>query len=265
MEDIKQLAESGDALAQYKMGLQSDSYEEAFEWFMKAAEKGLAEAQYALGDCYALGYGVEEDWETAYEWFLKSALQGYALGQFEVAECLASGTGVEEDEEKALEWYIKSAENGCAMAQVEIGIRHDKKGNFAEAAKWYEKAALQGDPEGQHNLGCMYLNGEGVPLDYDRAFKLFCLAAEQHVGGAICNVGYCYEMGYGVEKDVEKANELYLKVADCDPTAAFNIAESYELGRGVEKNLETALKWYRRAEELGDEEAKQKIIELTNN
>ena len=34
--------------------------------------------------------------------------------------------------------------------------------NYAEAVKWYRKAAEQGYAGAQFNLGCMYANGEGV-------------------------------------------------------------------------------------------------------
>jgi TPR repeat protein len=62
--------------------------------------------------------------------------------------------------------------------------------NYAEAAKWYRRAAEQGDAEGQRNLGVMYGNGKGVPQDYIEAYKWSNLAAAQGNTGANRNRNY---------------------------------------------------------------------------
>ena len=48
-----------------------------------------------------------------------------------------------------------------------------------EAAKWYRKAAEQGDASAQFNLGGMYATGEGVPEDYVMAYVWANLSAAQ--------------------------------------------------------------------------------------
>ena len=50
--------------------------------------------------------------------------------------------------------------------------------NDEEAAKWIRKAADQGDPHAQNNLGVMYATGRGLPKDYAEAEKWFRLAAD---------------------------------------------------------------------------------------
>jgi len=49
--------------------------------------------------------------------------------------------------------------------------------NYAEAVKWYRKAANQGGADAQFVLGDMYNFGVGVPQDYVQAHKWFNLAA----------------------------------------------------------------------------------------
>ena len=49
---------------------------EAVEWWQKAAEQGLAEAQFNLGNCYYWGEGVAKDNEKALKWYQKAAAQG---------------------------------------------------------------------------------------------------------------------------------------------------------------------------------------------
>jgi TPR repeat protein len=41
--------------------------------------------------------------------------------------------------------------------------------DYAEAAKWYRKAANQGDADAQTILGSMYGEGKGVPMWYSLA------------------------------------------------------------------------------------------------
>ena len=56
---------------------------------------------------------------------------------------------------------------------------HGVPQDYAEAVKWYRKAADQGDAFAQYNLGVMYDNGEGVPQDQAEAVKWYRKAAEQ--------------------------------------------------------------------------------------
>ena len=51
--------------------------EGALNWYRKAAEQGVPEAQIALGDFYATGRGVAVDRDEARRWFEKAAGQGH--------------------------------------------------------------------------------------------------------------------------------------------------------------------------------------------
>ena len=59
----------------------NEKNEEAFEYYLKAARQGDAEAQYNLGVCYRKGYGVEKDLTEAVKWLRKAADQGFAEAQ----------------------------------------------------------------------------------------------------------------------------------------------------------------------------------------
>jgi TPR repeat protein len=66
-----------------------------------------------------------------------------------------------------------------AGADFNKGMAAYAAGDFATAAKEFNKAAEQGDADAQLLLGIMYNNGEGVLQDYKEAVKWFRLAAEQ--------------------------------------------------------------------------------------
>ena len=59
----------------------SEKNEGSFEYYLKAAKQGDAEAQYNLGVCYRNGYGVEKNPAEAVKWLRKAADQGDAQAQ----------------------------------------------------------------------------------------------------------------------------------------------------------------------------------------
>ena len=75
------------------------------------------------------------------------------------------------------------AEQGDASAQTNLGVMyHQGHGvplDYAEAMKWFRLAAEQGDATAQHNLGLMYAKGQGVAQNYIQAYMWETLAAAQ--------------------------------------------------------------------------------------
>jgi hypothetical protein len=54
--------------------------------------------------------------------------------------------------------------------------------DYAEARRWYRKAAEQGHARAQFNVGVMHENGEGTPQDYVQAHMWLNLAASRATG-----------------------------------------------------------------------------------
>ena len=102
--------------------------------------------------------------------------------QFALGERYYHGNGVEQNYQKALEWYERAASQGFEEAISSIGYMYSQgKGvrqNNEKAVEWYSKAANKGYAKGQFNLAVMYLDGRGVPKDIEKAKKLFASAAE---------------------------------------------------------------------------------------
>jgi hypothetical protein len=92
-----------------------------------------------------------------------------------------NGHGVTQDYAEAMKWYRKAAEQGDSHAQCMLAYMHYEghgaPQDYTEAMKWYRKAAEQGDANAQYNLAYMYANGQGVPLDYEEAYFWVNLAA----------------------------------------------------------------------------------------
>ena len=92
------------------------------------------------------------------------------------------GVGVAEDNVAAIAWYRKAAEQGDPQAQNNLGAMYDAgEGtdiNDKEAVKWYTLAANQGNTIAQNNLGAMYYSGEGIRASRTEAYKWFLIAGE---------------------------------------------------------------------------------------
>ncbi len=58
------------------------------------------------------------------------------------------------------------------------------RGDYSTAFQEFEPFAKQGNPHAQYNLGLMYENGQGIPQNYAEALKWYTKAAEQGLAGA---------------------------------------------------------------------------------
>ena len=61
--------------------------------------------------------------------------------------------------------------------------------NEAKAVEFMEGAAEQGHAIAQHGLGFMYMEGECVEKDAQKAVKWFTKAGEQGLMGSLDNIG----------------------------------------------------------------------------
>jgi TPR repeat protein len=150
-----------------------------------------------------------------------------------------------------------------AQSDAVKGYAAYKAGDYAEAVKWYRKAAEQGNAIAQFSLGNKYLNGEGVSQDYAEAVKWYRKAAEQGYARAHLNLGWMYYDGRGVTQDYAEAAKWYRKAAEQGHAKAqFNLGFMYDEGTGVTQDYAEALKWYRKAAEQGNAIAQKKVDRL---
>ena len=70
---------------------------EAVKWFRKAADQGLASAEFMLGACFKEGKGVSKNAFQAWKWNLKAKDQGHAGAQYSLGVCYKLGEGVAQD------------------------------------------------------------------------------------------------------------------------------------------------------------------------
>ena len=95
-------------------GVRQD-YAQAVQWYRKAAEQGLANAQSNLGVMYKEGRGVRQDDAQAVQWYRKAAEQGDAQAQYNLGVMYDNGQGVRQNYKIAKEWFGKACDNGLQL------------------------------------------------------------------------------------------------------------------------------------------------------
>lgn len=193
-----------------EIGMKTD-YVQAAEWFLKAVENGLHQAENALGIMYYLGLGVGQSYEEAFKWFQKSAERKNVTAIANMGKCYLLGRGVEKDLKKAADCHSQAANLGYANSQ---GL-----------------------------LGEMYMKGEGVEKNYTKAVYWLKKGCENGERSAFAFLGDCYRKGLGIDADAKKAFELYQKGADMgDLQSKVSLAESLIEGWGTECDGEQAFR-----------------------
>lgn len=141
--------------------------------------------------------------------------------------------------------------NQAISQSFERGDDAANAGDFATALKEWKPLAENGDVKAQASLGFMYLEGKGVPKDYEKAEKWFKEAAEQGSIEAQFLLGQRYLQGDGFEKNIEQSL-VYLSLAaeqDFAP-AQFLLGSIYQSIHKPWDEIE-ATKWWIRSAEQG--------------
>ena len=125
-----------------------------------------------------------------------------------------------------------------------------------ETEKAICSSAQQGDVDAQYDLGIMYIVGEAVVQDYERAAHWLSKAGEQGHLGAQWALGLMYGYGEGVELNYDKAVYWYTKAAEQgDARAQNDLGLFYYDGLGVEQNFKQAAYWLSKSAEQGHSES----------
>ncbi|GBB87807.1 hypothetical protein RclHR1_01430016 [Rhizophagus clarus] len=185
------------------------------------------------------------------------------------------GVETSEDNKKAIDLFINASEQGHALAQFYVGLCYETGRGVGKDEKlaltYYEKIVDMGYTLGLLRFGYCYEYGIGtrvdnnkalelVDKDYEKAIELYHKAANSGDSDAQNNLANMYRNGEGVDKDYEKAIELYHKAANSgDSDAQFNLALMYKNGEGVDKDYEKAIELYHKAANSGYSDAQYNL------
>jgi uncharacterized protein len=257
---LRPIADRGDRDAQYQLGVEFSLHEpkdtqEAFKWFLKAAEQGHMEAHSGVIGMYRYGDGVNQDDAAADEWFGK-------LQEQERADYLSNGCNADAPGNEPFDCLRRMQRQRAAQGNPEDEFQLGKsyeigqpeynrleqkvemKKDPIEAVKWYRRAAKHGSNDAAAALGLMYESGKQITQDYKKAADLYLLAAKRGDEWSQHAVGILYQDGKGVRQNFSEAAYWYQKSAEQgNPYAALSLGRLHFFGTAVPQNDEKALYW----------------------
>lgn len=245
----------------------------AFQFALDAAERGLVEAQFNVGDCYACGNGVAADTGQATDWYQRAAAQGYAPALYALGQLQEHASADAQGLAEAGQWYRRAAKMGHPGAQLALD-RLDAAGHGRQGAKhrpgarerrtadtrWSQYAA-HGREDDFYHLGLLYETGHSLERNLKQARAWYKKAAE--LGDARAQ--------YALGRDAEQAQLpqavawLHKAALQGHARAQCALAERLFLGLGTEQDPMGALAWYARAAEQGDAQAQFALGDLFKN
>lgn len=160
-----------DGLAKMEAG----QVNEAVAIWAGLAEQGQLEALYALGLVFESGApGIVPDAMLAADYYRRAADGGLAEAQTNLGLLYAEGRGVAESQDKAVALWLEAAKKNNAIAQFNLGLAYFSgrgiEQDVPEALGLILVAALQGLPQAHYAIGQFYLRGLG--LEEDRSLAL---------------------------------------------------------------------------------------------
>ncbi len=187
------------------------------------------------------------------------------------------GKGVDVDIEKASKFYRQAAELGSFSGAYQMGLMHLTAPEYVskeESVHWLGVAATEGDEDALRLLAAMNsseidnLTKVRILLakeQYEEAIaRLNFLAKDNGLtelerAKALTQLGWIYEIGKGVEADLNQAANYFTLGAELgDPEAMYSIAVMHLTGKGKSLDSELGNKWMKKSADLGFAKAKDK-------
>jgi len=172
---------------------------------------------------------------------------------------------------------VDNAHLNTSQAKVPQYVTPEDSARFEALKRRVEQGggSVQANARDQYQLGSRYFYGGGVTQDYAEAEKWWRKAAEQGDSGAMYALGKMYDEGRVVAQDGVEAVKWYQKAAEQGHESAYiKLIEMYDEGRGIAQSSTEALEWERklakmkkerqekreRAQEARDEEARRREV-----
>ncbi|WP_354624386.1 tetratricopeptide repeat protein [Psychromonas sp. MME2] len=125
-------------------------------------------------------------------------------------------------------------------------------GNYRLAHDLWLHLAVNGDPAAQYAIGWLYESGQGVEKNLQQAIQWYTKAAEQNHVAAQYILATMYDNGQGVDVNPSEAVKWYLKAAQQgDAIAQYQMGDHFKKGNGVKQNDDESFLWFSKAAAQG--------------
>lgn len=208
---------NGFSFAAYELGKISEekgNYNDALQFYVKAAQNNIPRACFDCARFYEEGLGCSSDAKFALRYYEEAYRLGVKEASFPLAKFYFEGKTVTQDLETAKKLLSVAIATEFPKALTYAGriSEHGRYGCRLDetlAAQYYRRAAELGDADGKAFYGKTMILGIGEAADYEKAFQIISEAAEQGSYYGIFYRGYCKEKGFGTKINIQNALEDY--------------------------------------------------------
>ncbi len=195
----------------------TQNYQQAIEWYNRAASNNSDLAYLCLGFTYEAGLGVEKNAIKSFQYNMKAALMDDRMAQSNIGYDYFYGFGCEKNIKESIEWRLKAANGGNVLAQTALGdyyleIGEDGK-DLVLALRWYKRAIESGSFRAMHALGIHYLNHIfNEDNEEQKGFLLLKRAAIMGHCPSFYDLAQCYQKGIGTPQNNTEAQRWYQRI-----------------------------------------------------
>jgi len=134
---------------------------------------------------------------------------------------------------------------------MRYGVGKGVEKNYDKAVALLRFAADRNDRDAEYYLGTAYSTGSGVPKDESVAVVWYERSAAQHLPIADYWMGFMIAYGKGGISPTWAGAIPYLwdGAVQGDSQCAFLLGYAYDKGTGIDRNVKAAAYWYRRADD----------------
>jgi TPR repeat protein len=170
-------------------GVEKD-YTLSMECYQKSAIIGNIDALYQLGFMYENGQGVAPDNETAISYYNRASELGNSESQFRLGTLYEEGLLLQQDILESLRYYARAASQGNEKSYGHLLLLdiHGSTDNYFLERRFYLFCKLCDETIEDtrektflgfvhYELGLMYFDGLGTPINYKKAWRCFKRAA----------------------------------------------------------------------------------------
>ncbi len=240
-------------------------YAEAVPVLEKAGETGDAESYYLLSKLYNEGNGVKKSPAQAFFFAKLSADLGYDDARIFVGECLRDGRGTGINYPAAIDYFSPAVAAGRTDAMVDLGMMYIEglgcDPDFMKGMELVQRAASKNDLDALNLVGLIYAEGKYTAANPELAYESFKKAADLGDSKAMMTVANMLMEGIGVPKDVNMAVQYYKWAASKNEVRAYvALGELTYTDKYGRQDLARSATYFRKAADLGDEEAKEILM-----
>ena len=248
--------------------LMPDDYQRAEKLLLLESNNVLA--LHDLGKLYSMEESGLKDDEKSFK-FYEKALQGFIqiepkakkikpYLQYQIGIMYFKGLGIPVNNQNAAEYFEKFAELGNQYAKRLLAFEYISGKNFKQdidkGILLLTECAESGDAFACYKLGTLYLKGEIVNQNLDKAEKYLLSAEDNEFTQYVLGKLYLQKEKY----DIQKAISYFEKFADKNVQASYQLGRLYFFGAdGLERNKEKAIYYLNLSAEQGNEYAQNFI------